>query len=297
MNRIKTHLGEAAILLAAVLWGCISLFSRSMTVRGFTPTQMVAVRALFTALILAIILLIKDPKLFRIRLRDLWMFLGSGICSFLFFNICYMNSLVENSVSVACILMYTSPFWVLFLSIPIFKEKLTVKHVVSLTIAFAGCVFVSISPTLTLTKIGLVFGLLSGFGYALYSIFGKLAAKRYHAMTITFYTFLFAVCGALPLCDPPALLSLIAKPENTLWSLGIAVFETVLPYLLYTYGLSKTAAGKAAVLCIAEPVVAALVGTLVFSEYMGALGILGIVLVAIGLWILEHQPKANNKRQ
>ncbi len=123
MNRIKTRLGEAAILLAAVLWGCISIFSRSMTAHGFTPTQTVAVRALFTALLLAVVLLIKDPKLFRIRLRDLWMFFGSGVCSFLFFNVCYMNSLVENSVSVACILMYTSPFWVLFLSVPIFKRK------------------------------------------------------------------------------------------------------------------------------------------------------------------------------
>lgn len=297
MIRLKTHLGEAAILLAAVLWGCISLFSRNMTARGFTPTQMVAVRAIFTALILAIILLIKDPKLFRVRPRDLWIFLGSGICSFLFFNVCYMNSLVENSVSVACILMYTSPFWVLFLSVPIFKEKFTAKRAVSLVIAFAGCVFVSLSPTLILTKLGLLFGLLSGFGYALYSIFGKLAAKHYHTMTITFYTFLFAVCGVLPLCDPPALLSLMTTPENALWSLGIAVFETVLPYMLYTYGLSKTSAGKAAVLCIAEPVVAALIGTLVFSEYLGPLGILGIVLVAVGLGILEQQPQKNKRRR
>lgn len=296
MNRIKAHLGEAAILLAAVLWGCISIFSRSMTARGFTPTQMVAVRALFTVLLLAIILLIKDPKLFRIRLRDLWLFFGSGICSFLFFNVCYMNSLAENSVSVACILMYTSPFWVLFLSVPIFKERFTAGRVLALVIAFVGCVFVSISPTLTLTKLGLVFGLLSGFGYALYSIFGKLAAKRYHTMTITFYTFLFAVIGVLPVCDPPSLIALMATPANTLWSLSIAVFETVLPYILYTYGLSKTAAGKAAVLCIAEPVVAAVIGTLVFAEYMGTLGILGILLVVIGLIVLEHNPN-NSKRQ
>lgn len=294
MNRIKARLGEAAILLAAILWGCISLFSRGMTASGFTSTQMVAVRALFTVLFLAIVILIKDPTLFRVRPQDLWVFLGSGICSFLFFNICYMNSLVENSVSVSCILMYTSPFWVLMLSIPIFKENFTAHRAVSLLIAFAGCVFVSVSPTLTLTKRGLVFGLLSGLGYALYSIFGKLAAKRYHTMTITFYTFLFAACGVLPLCNPTALLSLMVTPRNTLWSLGIAVFETILPYLLYTYGLSKTAAGKAAVLCIAEPVVAALIGTLVFSEHMGPLGILGIVLVAIGLGILEYQPKRIN---
>ena len=38
----------------------------------------------------------------------------------------------------------------------------------------------------------LIFGVLSGIAYALYSIFGSMALKKYHPYTVTFYSFFFA---------------------------------------------------------------------------------------------------------
>ena len=291
MKFLKTHLGEVAIVLATIFWGCISLYSRTMNANGFTPEQTVAVRAVITSLLLGVFMLIKDPSLFRVRLRDLWLFFGSGICSFLFFNVCYMNSIVENSVSVACVLMYTSPFWILVLSVPIFKEKITWQNILSLVIALGGCVLLCTAEELKLTKIGLVYGLLSGLGYALYSIFGKLAARRYSTWTVTFYTFLFAAIAILPFCNVSALWTLLHQPVNIALSVGIAATNTIIPYMLYTYGLSKVAAGKASILSISEPVVATLVGVFAFGELLKGGGILGILLVVAGLVILQYKPK------
>ncbi len=287
MSFIKSRLGEAAVLLAALLWGCIGIFTRNMQVIGFTSVQIVAVRAFVTVIIMGLIILIKDPKLFKVAPKDVWMFFGTGILSFLFFNICYMSSINENSLSVACILMYTSPIWVTSLAVPLFKEKMTLQKIASFVICFGGCVMVCLSDSLKLTKIGLVFGLLSGLGYALYSIFGKYAAAKYNTLTVTFYTFSFASVGALPICDLPKLTVLLSNGTNILWSIGVAVTCTVLPYLLYTYGLSKTGAGKAAVIAILEPAVASLVGALCFSENMGVLGMFGIIAVMLGLVYLE----------
>ncbi len=287
MNWVRSRIGESAVLLAALLWGCIGIFTRSMLETGFTAVQIVAVRAFVTAVVMGIIILIKDPKLFKIRLKDIWMFFGTGILSFLFFNICYMSSIGENSLSVACILMYTSPIWVTTLAVPIFKEKLTFQKLAAFMICFGGCVMVCLSDSLKLTEIGLVFGLLSGLGYALYSIFGKIASAKYNTLTITFYTFVFASIGVLPLCDLPKLTVLLSNGANILWSVGVAVTCTILPYLLYTFGLSKTGAGKAAVIAILEPAVASVVGVLCFGENMGALGLIGIAAVMVGLVYLE----------
>lgn len=287
MNWVRTRIGESAVLLAALLWGCIGIFTRSMLEIGFTAVQIVAVRAFVTAVVMGVIILIKDPKLFKIRLKDIWMFFGTGILSFLFFNICYMSSIGENSLSVACILMYTSPIWVTTLAVPIFKEKLTFQKLAAFIICFGGCVMVCLSDSLKLTEIGLVFGLLSGLGYALYSIFGKIASAKYNTLTITFYTFLFASVGVLPLCDLPKLTVLLSSGTNVLWSVGVAVTCTILPYLLYTFGLSKTSAGKAAVIAILEPAVASVVGVLCFGENMGVLGLFGIAAVMVGLVYLE----------
>lgn len=284
---MKSRLGEGSVLLAASLWGCIGIFTRNMQDFGFTSPQIVGVRAFITVAIMFFIILFTDRSLFRIKLRDIWMFFGTGICSFLFFNVCYMSSIGENSLSVACILMYTSPIWVAVLSIPLFKEKLSSVKVISFILCFGGCIMVCLSNSLKLTEIGLVFGLLSGLGYALYSIFGKYASAKYNTLTVTFYTFLFASVGSLPICELPELTGLLCDRKNVLFSVGVAVFSTLLPYLLYTFGLSRIGAGKASVIAILEPAVAATVGALVFKESMGVIGLIGIITVMAGLVYLE----------
>ena len=294
LKRMGNFAGEGAVLLAAAMWGCIGLLTRPLTARGFSAIETVAGRAFFTTLFMLLIILAVNPRLLKIKIRDLWIFVGTGVFSFLFFNICYMNSMVENSLSVACILMYTSPFWILTISIPLFKERFTLQKGIALAIAFGGCVLVCTSASLTLTGIGLVYGLLSGFGYALYTVFGKLAAGRYSQFTTVFYTFLFATLGALPFCNISALGARIVSGNNIWLILGIAVANTVLPYLLYTYGLAHTTSGKAAILSIIEPVVAAVVGVFFFDEYMGFSGVFGIVLVVLGLVILEIKLKKSD---
>ena len=287
MGKNGSRFGEFSIILAAAMWGCIGIFTRKMSSLGFSSVQTVAIRALITTLMVFLIIIIKDKNLLKIKLKDIWIFLGTGLCSFLFFNICYMTSIKENSISISCILLYTSPIWVILLSLIIFKEKMTTRRCISLPLCLLGCIAVCCSSSLTLTSKGLLFGLLSGFGYALYSIFGKVAVHKYSSLTITFYTFLLASLGVLPFCKISSMGKLLLDSTSIFWSIGIALINTIFPYLLYTYGLSKTTPGKAAVLSIMEPVVAALVGTLLFAESLGIIGILGIAIVILGLIILQ----------
>ena len=288
-KKASQNFGTLSVLIAAALWGCIGLFTRTMFSEsvGFSPVQSVAVRAFFTMFIMLIVILIKDPKLLKISLKDIWIFLGTGLFSFMFFNICYMTSIDENSLSVACILMYTSPIWVTVISIPLFKEKLNTHKVISLILCFGGAVMTCLSSSLVLTQKGLIFGLLSGVGYALYSIFGKFATGKYHTLTIIFYTFLFATIGVLPFSNAKGIIILFEKPVNILLSVGVSVFCTILPYLFYTYGLSKIPVPKAAVISILEPIVATLVGLFFYSEIPSLIGYLGIVTVVFGLIYLE----------
>ena len=285
---IGRNLGVVAILIAALVWGCIGLFSRALGEAGFSPVQTVTVRSFFTVLFVLGFLLIKNPKALRIRPRDIWIFIGTGICSFMFFNICYMNSIEQNSLSVACILMYTSPFWVFLLSPILFKEKNTLFGFLALCIAFGGSVMVCLTSSVSLTGNGLLYGILSGFGYALYSIFGKIASKKYSSITTIFYTFLFSFIAIVPFSHPAHLVSLLAaEPSNLLLSVSISIINTILPYTLYTYGLSKVSAGKASVISIIEPVAAAVVGFLAFGEAITFVSVCGMGLVLVGLVLYE----------
>ncbi len=290
---MKKYLGETSVFSAALLWGTIGFFTRNLSSLGFSSVGIVAVRSFFTALAMFIIIAVKDIKLLHISLKDIWMFLGTGIASFMFFNICYMSSITENSLSVACILMYTSPVWVSIISYFVFKEKFNKIKVLSLVICLSGCVLTCLSSTLKLTKIGLIYGIFSGIGYALYSIFGKIASKKYNSYTIVFYTFLFSFAALLPFCNAPGIIAKTSSIKTFALLVGISIINTLLPYLLYTFGLSRINAGKASVISIIEPVASAVTGLVFFGEVVGILGIIGIFFVIIGIYLLSFKSDNN----
>ena len=66
-----------------------------------------------------------------------------------------------------------------------------------------------------------------------------------------------------------------------------AVVTAVIPFLLYTLGLNKTTAGRAAVLATVEPAAATLFGFFVMGEKVGLVAIAGIILVFAAIVVLS----------
>ena len=64
-----------------------------------------------------------------------------------------------------------------------------------------------------------------------------------------------------------------------------------LPYLFYTYGLSGLETGRASILASVEPVVATIIGILVYHETMSLLAALGVALVLSAVVLLNLKTK------
>ena len=285
----KQGLGMVMILAAASMWGTIGFLTRMINPLGFSSLSLIFYRALTTAVIMGIIILFKDKSLFRIKLRDIWIFIGSGVISFFAFNVCYMLSIGENSLAVTAILLYTSPVFVMLLSMLFFKEKISAKKTAALICALCGCALVSFGGEVKISFAGLLLGVGSGLGYALYSIFGTVALNRgYSTFTITFYTFLFASVAALSCADFSLTLPLfVSNVMNVAIIALFSVWVTVLPYLLYTRGMEYNNATVASIVSTVEPVVAALFGFFAFGENPGASGAAGMALVILSIVILN----------
>ncbi len=287
--------GTFFIIAAGILWGFMGIFVRNLNKYGISSMQTVALRVFFTAAIMAVFTLLYDKKLFKIRLRDLWCFFGTGICSIVFFNFCYFRTITLTSLSAAAVLLYTAPIMVMAMSLFLFKEKLTARKIIAAIAAFIGCALVTgaADGSLALNGIGVLTGLGSAFGYALYTIFGEFALNRgYNSVTITLYTFVFAAVGVLPFANVPDLADKItAAPQILGWAALLAVLITVLPYLIYTLGLKTVEPGKASVMASVEPVTATLVGAAFFSEPLSGMGAAGIALVIVSLALLNIKTK------
>ncbi len=277
---MKDKLKYLYVFSAGCCWGIISLFLKPLLNMGFTQVQTVALRCLVAALILGIYMFVNDKSLFKFKLKDIWCFLGTGLVSLMFFSITYFYSMTYNGVCVAVILLYTSPVFVMLMSLFLFKESINSKKIVAVTLTILGCVLVSgIAGGQSIGALGIFLGLCSGFGYALYSIFSRYALqKNYDSMTISFYTFLFCGLGCLPFSKPLVMMARLDTTSIFLF-LGLGFVCCVLPYLFYTKGLEYVENTKASVIVAIEPVVASFIGILVYQESMTLPKLIGVILV------------------
>ena len=285
-------LAPVFVLSAGTLWGVMGLFVRKLGTYGFSPLQIACLRILFGAALFLAITGIFDRNLLKIKFKDVGLFLGMGLLSLLLFTVCYFTTINLASLSVAAILLYTSPIWVMLMSAICFREKITRRKLLCAAMAFGGCVLVSgIGSETSLSPVVIVTGLLSAVGYGLYSIFGTFALRRYQPLTVTTYAFLFGAAGALALCNPMEIAGIIRtapNPAGLLLLLVVTAFVTaVLPYLLYTVGLNNMRASAAAIMASIEPVVATAAGALVFGEALTVPAFAGIALVLAAIVVLN----------
>lgn len=284
------------VVAAGALWGVIGYFVRELQSQGLTSMQIVCIRMAVSAVVFSLFALIFNRKLFKIKLKDLWCFLGTGVLSVATFSFCYFKAIEYSSLSMASILLYTAPIFVMLFSVILFKEKFTLIKVVSLILAFLGCLFVTgvFTQGVVINTIAVVFGVLSGVCYALYSIFSRLALDRgYSPLSITLYTFIFAGVASLCVIDVKPVADVMTKSVQSFgFCVLFAIISCVLPYVCYTVGLKKVRPSTASIVASIEPVVATITGAIIFSEAVTfPYGYIGIALVILSIILINLNTK------
>jgi len=277
-------------IAAGALWGTMGFFRRSLDAMGISAMGVITVRCFFAGLVFAAVMLIKDRSMFKIKLKDAWIFFGCGVISLLVFGWCYFKAMDYMSLSAAAILLYTAPFFVILMSTPLFKEKITGRKIIAMVLAFAGCCLVSGIGTGDgkLSIIGIALGIGSGICYALYSIFTRLAINRgYSTFTVNFYACLLAVLGSMAIAGTESLELGFASWDNLLFCVLTGIVSCFLPYMLYTKSLEGLENGKASIMASIEPVVATLVGLVMYSEKPTLMSAMGVLLVLSAIILLN----------
>ena len=288
-------------IISGAMWGSAGIFVRKLTEQGMNSYTVVSVRVILAVLILAVWLGIYDRNLLKIKLKDLWIFVAGGVVGMFGLNICYNFAISELSLSLAAVLLSLSPVFVLFMAAILFKEKITSKKVICMTIAIAGCVLASgvleSASTMRWSVKGIIVGIIGAFFYGLYGIISKTAMERgYHAFTTTFYCLFMVMLVVIPLTNWKLVTNVVvANPIKMSVFLVIhSLCTSVLPYILYTFSIRYIDAGMASILASGEPVAAMIFGVIFFSEIPTVLSVVGIVLIIMALALLSMPDKDKN---
>ncbi len=288
-------------IISGAMWGSAGIFVRKLTELGMNSYTVVSVRVVLAVLILAVGLGIYDKDLLKIKLKDLWIFVAGGVVGMFGLNICYNFAISELSLSLAAVLLSLSPVFVLFMAAILFKEKITSKKVICMTIAIVGCVLASgvleSASTMRWSVKGIIVGTIGAFFYGLYGIISKTAMERgYHAFTTTFYCLFMVMLVVIPLTNWKLVTNVVvANPVKMSVFLVIhSLCTSVLPYILYTFSIRYIDAGMASILASGEPVAAMIFGVIFFSEIPTVLSVVGIVLVIVALALLSMPDKKHS---
>lgn len=290
MLKEKSFTPALFVLISGILWGTINIFVINLDRYGLNSMQISLIRMIISVILYGLFLLITDREKLKIKIKDIWMFACTGIVSVTVFNTLFFYVCVNGESSIAVTLLNTAPAFVMILSAIFFKEKITGQKVVALIMTIVGCFFITgvIGGAYRASALIIALGIASGFFYALYSIFTKIALKKYETETCIFWTFVMALIGSIPFGKPVETFTTVLNAPVSIWfCLGIGIFCTVIPYFLFTWGLKRMDPSKAQILACIEPLVATVIAIAFYGDSVSVVKIIGIVLIVASTVVLN----------
>lgn len=283
-------------ILAGILWGATGIFIRKSMALGMNSITVISSKVSIASIIMIIFITIYNKSLLKIKLKDIYIFISAALLGMFAVNVFFNESVHLLSLSLAAVLLSLSPIFVLIMSYFLYKEKITTIKIISMILAFLGCVLVSnvLSSRINLSFRGIISGLLAAFFYALYSIISKKALQKgYHSLTITLYAFIFISIIIAPFTNWGLIINLVKNdPINiSVFMIMHSVLVLIMPYVFYTISFSFMDAGKASILASCEPIASTIFGIIFFNEIPNIPSIIGIALTVTALTLLSMPSK------
>lgn len=266
--------GAVFILLAATAWGFLGIFGKGAQVAGVPALEVGLWRAIMGTVLFgghAIIVRSRLP-----RGKDLAATVVFGVLGVAVFYGSYQLAVREGGASLAGVLLYTAPAFVAALGGVVLRERLGPREILGVMGAIAGIALISLGGGVgvNVTVASLGYGVIAGFTYSLYYLFGKLIFSRYDPVAVYAVALPVGVLCLIPFASP-------GPHPSIAWGhlLGVGVVSTYLAYLAHGAGLQRLPATRASVIATIEPVVAATLAAAFFGERLGPLALVGAACV------------------
>ena len=223
--------------------------------------------------------------------REWLALLGLGVAGIALNQILFVIGIVQTSVAHGAIVTALAPIQVLLIAVLVGQEHMNLRKAAGVALAFGGVAWLQLGKSSAgATFQGDFIMYLGTLFFALFSVFGKQYTKRLGSITVTGIGFMASAVAAAPVAWWTGRSVDFARVPPFVW-LGIlymAVFSSVIGYLIFNYALSHVPASRVAAFLYTQPIAATLMGWLFLSEQLTVSLAVSTALVLAGLWVVER---------
>ncbi|VFE45789.1 DMT family transporter [Clostridioides difficile] len=277
--------GYVFIAIAGLLWATLGLFGKFLMGNGLASEQVAFTRLFFGFIVLGIYSSIRTPQILKISKKGIIYSVIIGIICQAMFNLCYFKAIDIVGVSIAAVLLYTSPLFLAIFSKVCYKENITRSKLFSLILCFIGTIMAVTGGRLDfqgLNAFGLLLGILSAIAYALMPTISKNALKEFSSSTILVYSFLFGAIFMIPSSKPWEILNYANNLDVLFCMLMLGIVPAALAYIFYATGISKgVELSVAGVVASVELVGSVIIGCTILGESFSLGKLFGVMLMLI----------------
>ena len=224
---------------------------------------------------------------------DHWLLFALGVLGVTFNQVLFVLGLSRTSVAHSSFIIGLVPVMVLLTAALKGMERITARKAAGMLVALTGIVILKTfehrgggGPTWT----GDLLTLGCGIAFALFTVYGKPVTLRHSSVTVNTYGY---VGGALCMA-PIAAWQLrgfpLARVSAAAWLslLYMAMFSSVLCYLIYYWALSHIAASRVSAFSYLQPVLATAMGVVLLDEPLTASVVAGGATILAGVYLAER---------
>jgi drug/metabolite transporter (DMT)-like permease len=298
--------GEILTLLGAIFFSFNGVVAKLVLTSGLSSMRLTQVRCGGAFVFLGLYIFLRHRTTLKAKKEDLPLLFAYGIIGFLLVQALYFVAITRLNVSVALILEFTAPIWIV-LWLRFVKHKVVPPLMwVAIFLAFGGLVLIAqVWKGRTLDPIGVAAALLDGIVLAAFFLLGEKLTTKRDVESLMVYGFGFASLGlaiAMPLWSYPTeifsqsmnLQGRFAAFDLPGWVLiaWVIIMGTIVPYLLVVKGLKLLSASTSSVMGMAEPVLAGVFAWIWLSETWNFIQLVGGVTVIIGIILADKARSA-----
>jgi drug/metabolite transporter (DMT)-like permease len=281
-----------ALLFAANLVYATSYVATRLTLDTVPPALLAFARLVIGAAVLVPVARWAEPAR-PLGRGDAWRMVWMGVFGFAGASAFSHWGLARSTASNGALLIIVEPVAIMLLGPIVLGERLTRREAAGAALAVLGAVIVVINGVPGVTQAlaphwrGDLLLVLSGLGYASYSLIGRGVLARHSVTSVTARSIAWGAgamaplalvewqAGSRPSVGPSALVGVLY--------LGLVI--TALGYLVWNWALTRTGASRAAIFITVQPIGGVLLGAALLHEPITAYTLAGGALIVLGLWL------------